>query len=163
MFFVFCFCFGQAGYLLQHKGSFIVACELSCPMTCGILVPGPEIKHLRPLQWKGGILTTGLSGKSQNFLLKKKKLREINFYLAYALFKNCLLCATGSVAWTSNSRLGPWDNELMKVNSKVERTQVLCRRGAIIGAIMIQDDYLINKTSKFSDGVPRLLLCLLVV
>ena len=106
LFFGFCFCFGQAGYLLQHKGSFIVACELSCPMTCGILVPGPEIKHLRPLQWKGGILTTGLSGKSQNFLLKKKKLREINFYLAYALFKNCLLCATGSVAWTSNSRLG---------------------------------------------------------
>jgi len=51
----------------------------------------------------------------------------------------------------------------MKVNSKVERTQVLGGGGAIIRAIMIQDNYLINETSKFSPGVPRLRLCLLVV
>ena len=52
----------------------------------------------------------------------------------------------------------------MKVNSNVERTQVLGGSGAIIGATMIQDShYLINETSKFSPGVPRLHLCLLVV
>ena len=38
-------------------------CRLSCPMACGILVPGPGIKPLT-LALAGGFLTTGPPGKS---------------------------------------------------------------------------------------------------
>ena len=36
-------------------------------MTCKALVPN-QVLNLCPLQWKHGILTTGLPGKSQDFL-----------------------------------------------------------------------------------------------
>ena len=42
--------------------------------TCEILVPKPEIEPL-PLQWKHGVLITGLPGKSQIFNLVQSVLR----------------------------------------------------------------------------------------
>ena len=38
-------------------------CGLSCPTTCGILVPHPGIEPMAPAL-EGGFLTTGPSGKS---------------------------------------------------------------------------------------------------
>ena len=42
----------------------VVTHGLSCPAACGILVPGPRIKPMSPIQ-AGGFLTTGPPGKSQ--------------------------------------------------------------------------------------------------
>ena len=45
------------------KSSPVVACKLTCPVACGILVPWPGIKS------EGGFFTTGLPGKSLVFSL----------------------------------------------------------------------------------------------
>ena len=48
---------------LEHEGSVVVACKLSCPVACGILVPGPGIEPVSPAL-EGRFLTTGPPGKS---------------------------------------------------------------------------------------------------
>ena len=49
-----------------HSGfSLDVACRLSCPSACGILVPWPGIEPLSPV-FKSGFLTTGLPGSPSN-------------------------------------------------------------------------------------------------
>ena len=48
---------------LWCKGSIVVACRLSCPVTRGILVPTPRTKPVSP-ELQGGFLTTGPRGKS---------------------------------------------------------------------------------------------------
>ena len=49
---------------LQHVGSGVVAHRLSCPVPCGILVPGPGIEPTSSAL-AGGFLTTWLPGLSQ--------------------------------------------------------------------------------------------------
>ena len=44
--------------------SVVLACRLSCPMACGILVPRRGIQPVSPAL-AGGFLTTGPAGKSQ--------------------------------------------------------------------------------------------------
>ena len=46
-----------------------VAQELSCPATCGILVPQPGIEPIAPTL-EGGFFTTGPPEKSLNFLFQ---------------------------------------------------------------------------------------------
>ena len=48
---------------LPHVSSVVLASEFSCPTTCGILVPWPEIKPASPVL-EDGFLTTGPPGKS---------------------------------------------------------------------------------------------------
>ena len=55
---------------LRHMDSQVVACGsvvaargLGCPLTCGILVPGPGIE-LMSSAFQGGFLTTGPTGRS---------------------------------------------------------------------------------------------------
>ena len=56
---------GTRDLLLWRVGfSLVVAYGLSCPATCGILVPRPWIKPASPAL-EGGFLTTGPPGKSQ--------------------------------------------------------------------------------------------------
>ena len=42
----------------------VVACGLSCPTACGILVPGPGLEPASPAL-EGGFSSTGPPGKSQ--------------------------------------------------------------------------------------------------
>ena len=59
----------------------------SCPVACGILVPGPEIKPIFP-ELAGRFLTTGPPGKSHNF-----------FFVIQLYFISCLcLAACGILA-----------------------------------------------------------------
>ena len=69
-------CCGRRALLLRHAGfSLVVACGfflslvvargLSCPVTCGILVPPPGIEPSSPAL-EGGFFTTGPPGKSLN-------------------------------------------------------------------------------------------------
>ena len=51
---------------LERVGSVVVACGLSCPVACGILVPRPGIEPTSSALG-GGFLTTGPTGKSQYF------------------------------------------------------------------------------------------------
>ena len=51
----------------MHWGSVVVACGLSCPAACGILVPRPGIEPASPAL-EGGFLTTGPPGKSPELL-----------------------------------------------------------------------------------------------
>ena len=44
-------------------GSVLTARSLSCPVTSGILVPGPGIEPVSPAL-EGGFLSTGIPGKS---------------------------------------------------------------------------------------------------
>ena len=46
-----------AGPAAVCAGSVVAVCVLSCPVACGILGPGPEIKSVSSA---GGFLTTGL-------------------------------------------------------------------------------------------------------
>ena len=55
-----CSCGARA---LECAGSVVVACELSCPVACGFLVPWPGIEPTSPAL-EGGFLTTGPRGKS---------------------------------------------------------------------------------------------------
>ena len=48
---------------LRHVSSVVVACGLSCPEACGILVPLPGIEPMSPAL-EGGFFTTGPPGKS---------------------------------------------------------------------------------------------------
>ena len=43
--------------------SYAVVMQLNCPVACGILLPEPGIEPMSPAL-EGGVLTTGLSGKS---------------------------------------------------------------------------------------------------
>ena len=43
---------------MVHRLSLVVKHGLSCPMTCGILVPTPGMEHVSPVV-EGGFLTTG--------------------------------------------------------------------------------------------------------
>ena len=52
----------------EQAGSVVGACGLSCPVTCGILVPRPGMEPTCPLL-EGGFLTTGPPGKSLNSIL----------------------------------------------------------------------------------------------
>ena len=56
-------CFGA--WALGCMGSVVQVHRLSCPVTCGILVPGPEIKSISPAL-AGRFLTTGSPGKSHS-------------------------------------------------------------------------------------------------
>ena len=60
--------FGCAGSSLRCASSLVVACRLSCPESCGILVPWPGINPLSPA-FEHGFLTTGPPGKSLDKLL----------------------------------------------------------------------------------------------
>ena len=57
-----CSCGAQA-LSLRHSSSVVVACELSCPAACGILVPRPGIEPTSPAL-EGRFFTTGPAGKS---------------------------------------------------------------------------------------------------
>ena len=48
---------------LEHTGSVVVACGLSCSKTCGMLVPRPGIKPAFP-ELQGGFLISGQPGQS---------------------------------------------------------------------------------------------------
>ena len=54
---------GVAGASLVARGSVFVACSLSCPAACGILVPRPGLGPASPAL-EGGYLATGPPGKS---------------------------------------------------------------------------------------------------
>ena len=51
------------GLSLRRRSSVVVACGLSCPVACGILVPQPGIEPVSPAL-KGRFFTTGPPGKS---------------------------------------------------------------------------------------------------
>ena len=51
---------------MQHTGSLVVACRLSCPVACGILVPRSGIELASPAL-EGRFLITGPLGKSLTF------------------------------------------------------------------------------------------------
>ena len=48
---------------LEHVGSVVVVCGLSCPVPCGILVPQQGIEPVSPAL-QGGFLSIGPPGKS---------------------------------------------------------------------------------------------------
>ena len=60
--------------------SLVVVYRLSCPATCGILVPQPGIKPASP-ELEGGFLTTGPQGKSLLHYLDSELLYDISTYL----------------------------------------------------------------------------------
>ena len=82
------FFFCGAGVVLgPHCGtqaSLIVACRLSCPMACGILVSWPEFKPVSPVL-AGRFLITGPPGKSPCiiswFISKEEGLSGADFLL----------------------------------------------------------------------------------
>ena len=77
-------------------GSVVVACGHSCPATCGILVPRPEIEPASPAL-EGGFLTTGLQGKSQSccYILKHVKIgMKMNKIKMYTISEVVFLCPT---------------------------------------------------------------------
>ena len=93
-------CFGCAGSLLQHMdfSSLVVALGLSCPTTCEILVPWPGIEPASPVL-QGGILTTGLPGKSL-----------ILFYSEPYMYHHCISVMTlGGCYHVSISQMKTWD------------------------------------------------------
>ena len=56
---------GTWAFSLRHMSSVVVACRLSCPVACGILVPQSGIEPTSPaLEW--GFFTTGPPGRSQD-------------------------------------------------------------------------------------------------
>ena len=57
---VFC---GMRALLLRCASSVVVAHTLSCPATCGILVPRPGVEPASPAL-EGGFLTTGPPGRT---------------------------------------------------------------------------------------------------
>ena len=54
---------GMWTLLLRRTSSVVVACGLSCPAACGILVPQPGIEPMSPAL-EDGFFTTGPPGKS---------------------------------------------------------------------------------------------------
>ena len=59
---------------------------LSCPMACGILVPGPGMELASPAL-QGGFLTTGPPGKSLLLILFSVSLTSVlNYFLPYMSF-----------------------------------------------------------------------------
>ena len=60
--------------------SLVVVYRLSCPATCGILVPQPGIKPASP-ELEGRFLTTGPQGKSLLHYLDSELLYDISTYL----------------------------------------------------------------------------------
>ena len=54
----------RAGPLLCYADSLVAANRLSCPGTCGILVPWPGVEPASSA-FQGGFITTGPPGKSQ--------------------------------------------------------------------------------------------------
>ena len=61
------------GLTLQHTGSVVAVCGLSCSTAYGILVPWPGIEPSSPAL-QGGFLTTGPPGKSQEVPEKESRL-----------------------------------------------------------------------------------------
>ena len=61
-------------WALECTDSVDLACRLSCPVACGILVPQPGIKPMSPAL-EGGFLITGPPGESQEYFLHMRKLR----------------------------------------------------------------------------------------
>ena len=55
---------GMQAVSLRCMSSGVVACGLSCPAACRILVPGPGLKPVSPAL-EGGFFTTGPPGKSR--------------------------------------------------------------------------------------------------
>ena len=60
---------GTHGLLLWLAGLVVVACQLSYPAACGMLVPRPGIELASPAL-EGRFLTTGPPGKSLRFFVK---------------------------------------------------------------------------------------------
>ena len=61
---LFLFIYLTVSVLVAARGLFlVVVCELSCPTTCGILVPRPGIEPESPAL-EGRFLTTGPLGRS---------------------------------------------------------------------------------------------------
>ena len=58
-----CLIFGCTGSSLQHVGSVVVLCRLSCPVACGILLPQPGVELEFPAL-EDRFLTKGPPGKS---------------------------------------------------------------------------------------------------
>ena len=54
-----CLIFGCTGSSLQHVGSVVVLCRLSCPVACGILLPQPGVEP-GPLAEVAQILPLGI-------------------------------------------------------------------------------------------------------
>ena len=59
--------FSCGTWALGCQASVVVVCRLSCPVTCGILVPGPETEPVSHAL-AGGFLTSGPPGKSPQLL-----------------------------------------------------------------------------------------------
>ena len=59
---------GRGAWAPEGHGSIVVARGLSCPVTCGVVVPRPGMKPMSPAL-EGGFLITGLPGKSPLLLL----------------------------------------------------------------------------------------------
>ena len=84
---------------LEWAGSVVVACGLSCPVACGILVPRPGIKPTSPAL-EGGLLTTGPLGKSlvydfMKYLFSALELLNLGYFREReALFIYLYLCHT---------------------------------------------------------------------
>ena len=57
-----------------------MACGVSCPVACGILVPQTGIKPVSP-----ALLTTGLPGKSLHKNLKLKKYRRVLKFISLSV------------------------------------------------------------------------------
>ena len=82
--FVACGLLSTQTQLFQDAGSLVLTCGLSCPETCGILVPQPGIEFVSPAL-ESKILTHVPQGSLQNILLYK-------FYAFSTLTKNLALC-----------------------------------------------------------------------
>ena len=57
------FFFATLGLHFSMQASLVVMCRLSCPVACGILVPGPAIEPESPAL-EGKSSTTGPPGKT---------------------------------------------------------------------------------------------------
>ena len=72
----------------EYVGSVVAVCRLSCPVACGILVPGPGIESASPAL-EGGFSTTGPPGQSlilqTTFFFNFIYLFIFNFWLCLVL------------------------------------------------------------------------------
>ena len=75
---------------LRRASSVVVACRLSCPVACGILVPQPGIEPTSSAL-EGGFFTIGPRGKSLICFLNT----SINSYFGILVCLHCLVSSVG--------------------------------------------------------------------
>ena len=70
---------------VPHVGSFVVACGLSCPTACEILVSRPGIKLMSPAWQCRGFLTTEPPWKSPRYAFRRSYWVRQKVHLGFAI------------------------------------------------------------------------------